>query len=151
MYVLNMYNAMVAYRNQSGHLMQTAKQEERQMSCKREMDQLIAAAFSSAAAEEANTRSTSTSTKKGETLILTTYGPIWIVMHPDLSQRLVNYIHWLIDNGVCSRCILYSAKNYPELISICNGGANPPTTHRSYLVASPKSTPGSFPLSQHPR
>jgi hypothetical protein len=144
-----MYNAMVAYRKQSGHLMQTAEQEERQMSCKREMDQLKVAAFAAAAAEEANTRSTRT--KKGETLILTTCGPIWIVMRPDLSQGSVNYIHWLIGNGVCSRCNLYRAEKYPELISICDGGANPPTTPRSYLVASLKSTPGSFPLSRHPR
>jgi hypothetical protein len=115
MYVLSMYNAMVAYEQQSGHLMHTAEQDERQMLRKREMKRLkvaaVAAAAAAAAAEEANTRSTSNSTKKGETLVLTTkHGSIRIVMRPDLSQGSVDYIHRLMDNGVCSRCNLYRAE-----------------------------------------
>lgn len=103
-YVLSMYNAMVAYEQQSGHLMQTAEQEEQQMLRKRDMDRLKVATAAAAAAEEANT-------KKGEILVLTTkHGSIRIVMRPDLSQESVDYIHRLMDNGVCSRCNLYRAE-----------------------------------------
>jgi cyclophilin family peptidyl-prolyl cis-trans isomerase len=49
--------------------------------------------------------------KKPETLVLTTdIGKIRIVLRPDLSEGSVDYIHRMIDSGVCTRCNFYRAE-----------------------------------------
>eukprot|EP00539_Tryblionella_compressa_P000987 CAMPEP_0178741452 /NCGR_PEP_ID=MMETSP0744-20121128/5146_1 /TAXON_ID=913974 /ORGANISM="Nitzschia punctata, Strain CCMP561" /LENGTH=247 /DNA_ID=CAMNT_0020394323 /DNA_START=92 /DNA_END=835 /DNA_ORIENTATION=- len=46
-----------------------------------------------------------------EILVMTTkYGKIRIVLRPDLSAGSVEYIHRLIDSGICRRCNLYRAE-----------------------------------------
>lgn len=103
LYVLNMYNAMVAYdQQQQQKLLQQAQvedqerrqQQEQQMLRKRQADVARISARSSS-----------------QTLVLTTeLGPIRIGLRPDLSQGSVDYIHKLVESGVCRRCIFYRAE-----------------------------------------
>ena len=51
------------------------------------------------------------STVQPDTLILTTkHGKIRITLRPDLSAGSVDYVHQLVETGVCRRCNLYRAE-----------------------------------------